>query len=233
MLALAAHIVVTSPTTKTLVARNFNLTADRITVAEPGTARTLRARGGGVGAGAPVRLLAVGSIVPRKGHHVLIEALATLTDLDWSLDIAGADDRSPETAERVRALIKSQRLESRIRMLGAVDDARLADLYADADLFVMPSLFEGYGMVLAEAMVRGLPIVCTTGGAAAETAPDAAALKVPPGDSESLARGMRRLIEDPPLRRQMADAAWAAGQKLPRWEDTARLIADVLESHVP
>ena len=65
--------------------------------------------------------------------------------------------------------------DDRVRMIGAVGTSELDRLYAGADLFVMPSLFEGYGMVLAEAMARGLPIVCTTGGAAAETAPDAAA----------------------------------------------------------
>ena len=84
-------------------------------------------------------------------------------------------------------------------------------------------------MVLAEAMARGLPIVCTTGGAAADTVPDAAAIKVPPGDVQALGPAIRRMLDDAALRRRMSDASWAAGQKLPRWEDTARTIADVIK----
>ena len=106
-------------------------------------------------------------------------------------------------------------------------------MYASADAFLLPSLYEGYGMVLAEAMARGLPIVCTTGGAAAETAPDAAAIKVPPGDQGALTAAIRRLLDEPDLRRRLADASWAAGQRLPRWEDTARIIAGVIKELTP
>jgi glycosyltransferase involved in cell wall biosynthesis len=89
----------------------------------------------------------------------------------------------------------------------------------------MPSLYEGYGMVLAEAMARGLPIICTTGGAAADTVPDAAALKVPPGDPEPLTAALRRAMEDKRLRARLADASWDAGRALPTWNETARRIA--------
>jgi len=77
-------------------------------------------------------------------------------------------------------------------------------------------------------MARGLPIVCTTGGAAAETVPDAAALKVPPADKGALALAIGRVVGDAALRGRLADASWSAGQKLPRWEDTARIIAGVI-----
>ena len=94
----------------------------------------------------------------------------------------------------------------------------------------MPSLFEGYGMVLGEAMARGLPIVCTTGGAAAETAPNTAALKVPPSDAAAFGTAVARLLDDAALRRNMADAAWAAGLVLPTWDDAAKRIAAVLKA---
>jgi glycosyltransferase involved in cell wall biosynthesis len=84
-------------------------------------------------------------------------------------------------------------------------------------------------MALAEAMAHGLPIVSTTGGAAAETVSEAAALKVPPGDQAALAAAIERLLADPGLRTRLAEASWAAGQKLPRWEDTARTIAGVIK----
>ena len=96
----------------------------------------------------------------------------------------------------------------------------------------MPSLFEGYGMVLTEAVARGLPIVCTTGGAAAETVPDAAAIKVAPGDAAALADALRSLIGDAARRQRLADASWRASQRLVRWEETARIVADVLKANV-
>jgi glycosyltransferase involved in cell wall biosynthesis len=92
----------------------------------------------------------------------------------------------------------------------------------------MASLYEGYGMVLAEAMAHGLPIVTTTGGAAAETVPDGAALKVPPGDAAALKVAIAQAIGDRALRRSLADAAFAAGAALPRWDDTARIVAAVI-----
>jgi glycosyltransferase involved in cell wall biosynthesis len=113
-------------------------------------------------------------------------------------------------------------------MLGAVAQKDLDTLYAATDIFVMPSLFEGYGMVLGEAMARGLPIVCTTGGAAAETAPDAAARKVPPGDAGAFAAALAEVMDDADLRQRMADASFAAGERLPTWEDAARIIAGVI-----
>ena len=147
--------------------------------------------------------------------------------------IAGPTDRSPEALAAVRAAIGEACLTDRIALVGPVNQERLADLYASADVFLLASLYEGYGMVLAEAMARGLPIVCTTGGAAAETVPDDAAIKVPPGDERAFTLAVQRALQDAGLRRRIADASWAAGQKLPRWEDTARIIAGVIKEVAP
>jgi glycosyltransferase involved in cell wall biosynthesis len=87
--------------------------------------------------------------------------------------------------------------------------------------------------VLAEAMARGLPIVCTTGGAAAETVPADAGIKVPPGDEKALSDAILRVLNDAGLRRRMGEASWSAGQKLPRWDDTARIIAGVIRELTP
>ena len=177
--------------------------------------------------------MAVGSVIPRKAYDVLVGALAPLRDHPWRLTIAGATDHSPEALAALHAAVRDSALQDRIAIVGAVDRARLGELYASADAFLMSSLYEGYGMVLAEAMARGLPIVCTTGGAAAETAPDAAAIKVPPGDERALTVATRRLLDDTALRQRLADASWAAGQKLPRWEDATRRIARVIEDLAP
>lgn len=225
-LGLARHVVTSSGTTgKTLMA-DFGVPASKITVAEPGTMPQARAQGS---TGGPLRLLAVGSIVPRKGYDVLVDALHPLKVLDWQLDIAGAIDRSPETVRALEQQIADLGLSDRIRLLGPVADEDLAGLYDRAGLFVMASHYEGYGMVLTEALSRGLPIVTTTGGAAEQTVPDGAALKVEPGSPRALAWTLGRAIEDAKIRKALSDAAWEAATRLPRWEDTARIIAGVIE----
>jgi glycosyltransferase involved in cell wall biosynthesis len=224
-LALARKVVTTSPTTARTLVADFGVPAHKITVAEPGTDPATRA----TGTGSPVQLLAVGAVVPRKAYDLLVRALSPLADRDWRLTMAGPTDRSAEALAALRAAMLETSLGHRVTLLGAVDQQRLAELYAKADIFVMSSLYEGYGMVLGEAIARGLPIVCTTGGAAAETAPDTAAIKVPPGDRAALTAAIGRLIDEPGLRARMAEAAWAAAQGLPRWEDAARHIANVIK----
>jgi glycosyltransferase involved in cell wall biosynthesis len=229
-LALARRVVVTSHLTARTLVADFAVPADKITVAEPGTDPAPRAGGSAAG---PLQLLSVGAIVPRKAYAILVRALGTLKDQDWRLTIAGPTDRSPEALAAVRAAIDEGALADRITLVGPVNQERLADLYASADVFLLASLYEGYGMVLAEAMARGLPIVCTTGGAAAETVPDDAAIKVPPGDERAFTLAVQHVLQDADLRRRMADASWAAGQKLPRWQDTARIIAAVIKEVAP
>jgi glycosyltransferase involved in cell wall biosynthesis len=224
-LAEAARVIASSHFTARLLMSDFAVPPQKIGVAEPGTEPAPRARG----TGDPVSLLAVGAASPRKGYDVLVRALAELRALDWRLAIAGSLDRSPEAVSSVRRVIAGAGIEARVILTGAVSESELARLYDAADVFVSPSLFEGYGMVLAEAMARGLPIVASTGGAAAETLPDEAALKVPPGDVPALRDALRDMVADPDLRRARADAAWAAGQALPRWPDTAAKVAAVLK----
>ncbi|MGX1785929.1 glycosyltransferase family 4 protein [Bosea sp. NPDC055332] len=220
----AAAVVVSSETTKRLLVTDFAVPAEKITVAEPGVDPAERAVGSG---GESVELLAVGSLVPRKGYDVLIAALEGLADKPWRLTIVGSDDRAPATTVELKAQIAAAGLSGRIVLAGAFRQDELDAAYAKADLFVMPSLFEGYGMVLTEALARGLPILCTTGGAAAETAPDEAALKVPPGDVAALRAGLARLIDGADERRRRADAAWHSATTLPRWRGTATIVAEV------
>lgn len=223
-LAFAARVIVTSRHTGTLLTREFSAAAEKIAVAPPGVDPAPRAQGS---AGAPT-LLAVGAIIPRKAFDVLIEALSQLADLEWRLRIVGSAQASPATTAALRRLIEAKRLGSRIELMGELGPDPLARAFDEADLFVSASLYEGYGMALAQALVRGLPIVATTGGAAAETVPDAAALKVSPGDAAELARALRRAIGDKTLRAGLAEAAWRAGQALLQWEDTADIVARVV-----
>jgi len=220
-LARAARVIVPSLTTRAILVRDFAVPEDKITVAEPGTDPAMRA----TGTGTPMQLLAVGAISPRKGYRFLIEALTPLADLEWRLTIAGATDRHPDAVEELNTAIAASGLSDRITLAGRVVPATLDRHYETADILVMPSLFEGYGMVLAEAMARGIPIICTTGGASGETVPDAAAIKVPPGDAAALTQALATAIRDKRLRARLADASWEAGRKLPTWNETARRIA--------
>jgi glycosyltransferase involved in cell wall biosynthesis len=226
-LAAAVRVVTTSATTARTVVADFGVGADRITVAPPGTdpvTPVLRSNDG------VVRLLAVGSLVPRKGYDVLIAALATLLDLRWHLTIAGDRTRDPATAKGIDEDIRRCNLSDRVAVLGAVPPERITALYAAADLFVLASRFEGYGMVYAEAIAHGLPVIGTTAGAIPDTVPAAAGVLVPPDEAPALASVLRRLIENPEERRQLAAAACAAARELPTWETSAKLFARAIEA---
>jgi glycosyltransferase involved in cell wall biosynthesis len=222
--ARATQIVVTSQATKRIVIDQLGLPAEKVTVAEPGTDPAQRA----TGTGAPMQILAVGAVSQRKGYTILVEALASLKDLDWRLTIVGALDRHPAASEALHAAIVQFGLEERVTLAGKVVPATLDRLYESTDLFVSASLFEGYGMVLAEAMARGLPIVLATGGAAADTAGNDAALHVEAGNAAALAAALKRALTDKKLRDRLADAAWDAGRTLPTWHETARRLAAVI-----
>jgi glycosyltransferase involved in cell wall biosynthesis len=229
-LALAKRVVVTSRTTARTLIDEFAVASDKVTVAEPGTDPAPRAPGS-LGT---LQLLAVGSVVPRKGYDILVRALQRVAaPVAWQLTIVGAMDRSPETTAALEAQITQSPLAARVHMIGGLSERGLADVYARSDVLVLSSLYEGYGMVLAEALARGLPIVTTTGGAAAETVPDGAALKVAPGDVDALADALQRVISDAALRRRLADAAWAFAQSsLPRWDESVARIAAVIKELV-
>jgi glycosyltransferase involved in cell wall biosynthesis len=223
-LSRAAHVIATSASTATLLSQVFGVSGARLSIAEPGTNSVARARR----TGSPPRLLAVGAVVPRKGYDLLVRALAALDHLPWSLTIAGALDRDEVAAGRLRGAIAAHGLSGRIALAGAVDAAALNLLYATADIFLIASLHEGYGMAAAEAMARGLPLVASTGGALAATIPDAAAVKFPPGDQGRLRAALHHMLSDAAWRAACAEASWAAGQRLPRWKQTTLGIAEVL-----
>jgi glycosyltransferase involved in cell wall biosynthesis len=220
----AAAVIVTSPHTKATLERDYGVDSDRLTVALPGTDPAPRA----TGSGNPVEILTVASLTFRKGLDVLVRALETLAPLPWHATVVGSARREPDTAGAVIAQILSAGLTDRITLAGECDDAQLAAAYARADLFVLPSRYEGYGMVLAEALARGLPIVASNAGAIPETVAAGAGVLVPAEDVSSLANAISRLIAAPVARGQMADAAWQAGQRLPRWPETAQCVASAL-----
>lgn len=225
-LANVRHIIVTSANTARLLASDYGVAPDRITVALPGVDRRRHARNE---AGGPLRLLSVGSIVPRKGYDVLIAALATLADLPWQLTIVG-DARDAKTATQLEADIAGTGLQKRVRLVGAVPAESLSGFYADADVFVLASHFEGYGMAFAEAVAAGLPVIGTTAGAIPEAVPAAAGILVPPDDVAALAKALRTVITEARQRHTLSEGAHAAAANLPSWQAAGQTFARVLES---
>jgi glycosyltransferase involved in cell wall biosynthesis len=214
LLSRACGIICPSRQTAAAV-EAYGISSERLAVVPPGTARPARPLGP---RRRPARsLLCVANLVPRKGHTLLVEALATLRDLDWRLTCIGSLTRHPATARSVRRRILATGLGGRIRLAGEWPQQEVAQAYAKADAFVLPSFHEGYGMVYAEAMVHGLPVIATTAGAIPETVPNQAGLLVPPGDRLALARALRRVISEPSLAAHLAAGARAAGAPLPSW----------------
>lgn len=175
------------------------------------------------------QLLCIATVIPRKGHRILVDALAQLADLDWQCDLVGALDHDMHYVAGVKEAIQSHGLCGRIQLLGPRPHDALARMYRDCDLFVLPSFYEGYGMVVAEALSYGLPIVTTTGGALADTLPADAGAAVTPGDSRAMADALRCLLTDRARYASARSAALAAREQLIDWRHASAQFADVLD----
>jgi len=180
-----------------------------------------------------VRLLCVATVTPRKGHAVLLEALAELRDRPWHLTCAGSVTRDPATFAALEQQVERLALRARVSFLGDLDADALEREYERADLFVLASYLEGYGMALAEAVARGIPLVSTTAGAIPETVPPTAGVLVPPGDSRALAKALAPLLDHGDARARLAANARAAAAALPTWRTAAERFAAALEGAAP
>ncbi len=227
-LAAVRSVVVTSqPTAHSLDA--YGVSADRIAVVEPGTDPAPVARGGG--ASSQVALLCVATLTPRKGHELLIRALSSLQQRNWRLTCAGSVDRDPPTFERLRRQLDRSSIADRVEFVGDLDRPALDVCYDAADLFVLPTLHEGYGMAVAEALARGLPIVSTATGAIEQLVTGGgspAGIVLPPGDERQFADALSRVIGDEACRAQFAEGARQRRSQLPTWDDACDRMAAVL-----
>lgn len=223
-LALVAHVVVTSAHTAALLNSRYDVAPERITIAEPGTDRPA----GPVAQTDPPLILSVGIQIPRKGHDVLLRALAGVTECPWQAVIVGAA-RDDTHAELLASLLSELGLADRVHMAGEVSAEELARLYRQATLFALATRYEGYGIVFDEAMAHGLPIVTCAAGAVPDTVAPGAGQLVPPDDPDSFAAALLRVLGDPSTRAAMAAASATAGAARPGWDSTARRVADVLD----
>jgi len=187
----------------------------------PGTKPALPARG--PDPGEPPRFLCVATVVPRKGHDVLVEALAELRDRRWSCLCVGSLDRDPSWAAEIQRRVRAEGLEERIHFVGEKGAEALDALYDGASLFVLPSRYEGYGMALTESLARGLPVVSTTGGAIPHTVPADAGVLVPSGDAGALAAALDELLDPVGGSARLArlsEAALRCARELPTWDES-------------
>ncbi len=233
-LSYADHVIANSPLTAQTLTESFGVDDKKITTVIPGTNRPfppLHQVRTHFTTQNEFKWLSVGSIIPRKGFHILIEALAPLTDFPWSLSIVGDTARDVMAYRHLLQCIDQFDLQDRVHIRGALDDLHLDALYRGADGFVLASLFEGYGMAYAEALSYGIPVIGTSGGAIVQTVPGSAGILTPPADITSLTAALKLFMSDPDRREQLSIGAKEAAKKLPTWTESAKIFADVIKAY--
>jgi glycosyltransferase involved in cell wall biosynthesis len=225
-LGAAAAVVVTGRATLKLLDSSL-VSSSRVFVIEPGTDPVPLARGSG---GTRIHLLCVATLNPGKGHEDLLSALAAIPSREWRLTCAGSLTRDPRTVERVRALTRDAGLDDLVSLTGELDGRALEAVYDRSDVFVLATLRETYGMAVAEALARGLPVVSTRTGAIPDLVGSEAGLLVAPGDVPALTDVLSHVLRDPALRKRLADGARRVRASLPGWDDMVSKMANTLES---
>ena len=229
VLSAVASVVTTSAWARNVLLANYSLPSDSVHVAEPGVEAAELAPGTPAGGS----LLSVAAVIPGKGHDVLVDALAAVTGHGWVCLCVGSLERDPVFVTSLRRRVFDGRLNDRIRFSGALPEADLARRYGASDLLVLPSRSETYGMVVTEALARGVPVVAAAVGGIPEamghgkdgTRPG---VLVPPEDSAALGDALRAWLEDADLRRRLRRAARERRESLAGWSMTTAVVADVL-----
>jgi glycosyltransferase involved in cell wall biosynthesis len=212
VLRAARAVVATSEWTRDWLAHHYGLAG--VHVARPGVDPAPPATGSGTGGA----LLCVGRASRTKGYDVLLDALSTLTDLAWTCTWVGPSDGVPAGP---------------VTLTGPLPAPAVARHYAAADLLVLPSRTETYGMVLAEALAHGLPVLAShVGGVREAIGPELPGLLVPAGDPAALAAALRQWLTDAALRRDLRGRALARRETLEGWDATAARVAAALPTAV-
>jgi glycosyltransferase involved in cell wall biosynthesis len=229
VLSASAAVVATSAWARGRLLELYALPADRVHVAQPAVDAAELAAGTAAGGA----LLCVAAVTSDKGHDVLLDALTTISDLSWSCVCVGRLDRDPAFVESMRRRSLNGGLADRVQFPGARSGAELDRRYAAADVMVLPSRAETYGIVLIEALARGLPVIAADIGGVTEAMGRGAdgiqpGLLVPPGDAAALGEALRRWLGDGELRQRLRAAALERRESLPDWSSTTSVLAAVL-----
>lgn len=220
----AAHVLVPSPHTAALLASDYGVASDRMTIVRPGTDHPAPKAAPTV----PPLILSVGIQCPRKGHDILLRALAQLLHRDWQAVIVGSR-HDQEYAQALDVLHARLGLQERVKLVGRVSAAELAGYYSTASFFALATRYEGYGIVFDEALSYGLPIVSCQTGAVPDTVPASAGLLVPPEDPDAFSQALNQFLTNRALRDEKAHFSAACGAALPSWSETARRAGMVLD----
>jgi len=219
VLAAASAVLTTSEWGRRRLLELYSLPAARVHVAPPGVETAELATGTASGES----LLCVAAVTPLKGHDVLLDALAGISDLSWQCTCVGSLDRDPAFAEELRG-----RSPNHVRFTGPKTGAELERAYSAADLLVLASRAETYGMVVTEALARGLPVIASDVGGVREALGDGAGLLVPPEDPAALGTAIRSWLGDAQLRERLRAAARERRKALTDWSTTTSLVAELL-----
>lgn len=228
-LRCAHAVIATSDWTADVLAERYAVSG--VLVAHPGVDRPAAPAPAPAGPGGG-RLLVVGAVTRLKGHDVLVEALELIADLPWTATVMGSCEVEPDFVSQIRGRLAEHGLTERVRLAGPHRPDALATAYSSADLLVHPSRAEAYGMVVAEAQAHGVPAVATEVGGLPATVGDAGLL-VPAEDAAALAEALRSWLHEPLRRDRMRAAARARARSLPRWEETALVVARALAQAAP
>jgi glycosyltransferase involved in cell wall biosynthesis len=229
MLSAAAAVITTSVWSRRRLIELYQLPGDRIHVAQPGVDPADLA----VGTAAGQALLSVAAVIPGKGHDVLLEGLATMTDLSWHCVCVGSLDRDPAFVDVLRRHALERGLAGRVSFRGTATGVNLDRAYGAADVLVLASRAETYGMVVTEALAHGLPVITTDVGGVAEALGHGTdgvrpGLLIPPDEPRALADALRSWLGGAELRARLRRAALERRRSLREWSTTTSTIGSVL-----
>jgi glycosyltransferase involved in cell wall biosynthesis len=178
----------------------------------------------------PLQIIFVGNLIPRKGLHTLLGALASLPPRDWLLTVVGSPDMDISYARAIRGQIATLGLTGRVSLLGTLSPPELAARLRQSHLLAVPSSYEGFGIVYLEAMRFGLPVIAGDAGGSREiVSPGVTGFLVPPGDSTALARGLASLLPNRDLLVRLSLAALDQAASHPTWEGSAAQVREFLD----